>query len=66
MCKGDRIVFFAFDGEYIGNHRHDDMDYYETCDNCSNGVVEACERCVNLIEDKDIIPPSIVTELPTV
>ena len=55
-CGGSGTVWFAFPGpdrggEYLGNHRSDDLDEMEMCPHCGGrGIVEACDRCAELEE----------------
>ncbi len=50
-CKGTGNVWFSFGGKrYLGAHRSDDLDEMETCENCSNGILETCDRCAQLEE----------------
>lgn len=50
-CAGSGTVWFAFPGldrggEYLGNHRWDDLDELEMCDYCGGyGVTETCYEC---------------------
>ena len=49
-CGGTGSVWRAFDGTYLGNHRSDDMDELERCEECDHGIVEICARCEALCE----------------
>ena len=52
-CGGTGNVWYAFDGEYLGNHRCDDMDELETCDMCDgSGIGDYCDEC-QWSEDED-------------
>ena len=45
-CGGTGVVFRSFTGNYLGNHRCDDLDEMETCDECGgDGLSEMCEEC---------------------
>jgi len=45
-CNGTGIVWFAFDGEYLGSSRCDDMDDFEICMECQgSGIAEMCKQC---------------------
>lgn len=40
-CNGTGNVWFTFDGKYLGNHRSDDLDNLERCDDCEgSGIAE--------------------------
>lgn len=48
-CGGSGIVWFSFDGEYLGRRHCDDLDRMEPCDTCyGRGTVETCTRCIEL------------------
>ena len=49
-CGGTGSVWFTFDGKYLGNHRSDDLDELERCEECHAGIVELCARCETLAE----------------
>ena len=56
-CGGTGTVWFAFPGadrggRFLGNHRCDDLDDLELCEECNGGIVEVCPRC-ELLEDLD-------------
>jgi len=45
-CGGSGSVAYSFSGEYLGTKRCDDLDTFETCDECGgNGTSEVCEEC---------------------
>jgi hypothetical protein len=51
-CKGSGTVWFSFGssqyggGQYLGNHRGDDLDEMTTCEECGgSGLSEVCELC---------------------
>jgi hypothetical protein len=50
-CDGTGTVWFAFPGpdragEYLGNHRCDDLDEMDSCMECGgSGIVETCYEC---------------------
>jgi len=45
-CGGSGSVWCSFTGEYLGNHRSDDMDTLETCLECNGqGITEMCDDC---------------------
>ena len=44
-CRGSGTVYWLL-GEFCGpNHPCDDLAEPESCEECSNGVVELCDRC---------------------
>ena len=51
-CGGTGTVFYAVGGNFLGNHRGDDLDTMEPCEECHNGIVESCSRC-DLLEEMD-------------
>jgi hypothetical protein len=45
-CEGSGNVWRSFSGKYLGNHRCDDLDELETCEECrGSGVAEICDEC---------------------
>lgn len=45
-CGGGGYVWFSFTGEYLGNHRCDDLDELEQCEEChGRGIDEVCNEC---------------------
>jgi hypothetical protein len=45
-CKGAGHIWYAFDGEYLGSARCDDLDEMGPCDTCQgSGVTETCDSC---------------------
>jgi hypothetical protein len=51
-CGGTGTVYYDIGGNYVGEHMHDDMDSPESCDMCSGGTVDECDRCI-LLNDYD-------------
>jgi len=50
-CKGSGIVWFAFGGEYLGNHRCDDLNDYESCHQCGGyGLDFLCDECAEAMD----------------
>lgn len=48
ICKGTGTVYYLL-GEYCGPHHPcDDLAEPESCEECSNGVAETCDRCNQL------------------
>ena len=47
FCKGSGTVYYDLSG-HVRNFMMDDLDSPEPCDECGNGVVEQCDRCVML------------------
>ncbi len=57
-CGGTGSIWLDFAGRYLGNHRSDDLDDAEPCDNCGgSGIVEVCDRCQmqDELEDEEFI-----------
>ena len=53
-CGGSGSVWRAWDGEYLGNHRCDDLDEMTSCDNCGgSGIESVCEECRFLAEKEE-------------
>ena len=50
-CGGSGNVWWSFPGlglggKYLGNHRSDDLDEMETCEECGgSGIIETCYEC---------------------
>lgn len=50
-CGGKGNVWYAFPGpdlggEYLGDHRCDDLDEMDTCQECGgSGICETCYKC---------------------
>jgi len=54
MCDGTGNVWFTFDGQYLGNHRSDDLDELERCEDCDGtGISEECDRCLDARADEE-------------
>ena len=57
-CGGTGNVWFSFPGpdrggEYLGNHRSDDLDEMDTCMRCGgSGTIEVCYECQSA-QDED-------------
>lgn len=52
-CGGSGNIWLDFKGQYLGNHRCDDLDEMEMCEGCGgSGIIETCDRC-QLLEDMD-------------
>jgi len=52
-CNGTGTVWFAFDGEYLGSSRCDDIDDLRTCAECEgSGITEMCDYCQDQIEQE--------------
>lgn len=50
-CNGTGSIWLDMLGHYLGNHRSDDMDELERCEECDgSGIVEECEACQALEE----------------
>lgn len=48
-CGGSGNVWFSLGGRYLGNHRCDDLDELETCEECrGSGTIETFDRCAML------------------
>lgn len=53
-CGGTGNVWFTFDGKYLGNHRCDDLDELQRCDDCEgSGLSDVCELCAYQEEDDE-------------
>ena len=53
-CGGSGIVWYSFTGEYLGNHRSDDLDDLDTCPECHGlGIDGLCSYCEELLHDED-------------
>ena len=58
-CGGSGNVWYAFPGpdlggEYLGNHRCDDLDEMDTCEECGgSGITETCYECQEAAYDDD-------------
>jgi hypothetical protein len=51
-CGGSGDVWRSFSGEYLGNHRCDDLDELETCELCGGeGVTYFCHYCRERMEE---------------
>lgn len=55
-CGGTGNVWFSFPGadrggQYLGNHRCDDLDTLEPCEECHGGLTEICYECQDSEED---------------
>ena len=56
-CGGTGTVWFSFPGpdmggEYLGNHRCDDLDELDTCPRCGGrGITECCYECQEDMDD---------------
>ena len=51
MCGGSGTVWFDLGGKYLGNHRCDDLDVFESCEECGGrGTVEICDECQDALE----------------
>jgi hypothetical protein len=49
-CRGSGTVYWLL-GEYCGaGHPCDDLAEPESCEVCSNGILETCDRCTQLEE----------------
>jgi RecJ-like exonuclease len=47
-CGGSGHIWFSFSGRYLGQHRSDDLDEMDTCEECrGRGLVEVCESCLD-------------------
>jgi hypothetical protein len=45
-CGGTGYVWYSFSGKYMGNHRCDDLDQMECCDECGGeGTTDLCDEC---------------------
>lgn len=51
-CDGTGSYWVDIGGRYIGSHRSDDLSEMEYCEECSDGIVEVCDRC-QLLEEMD-------------
>ena len=53
-CGGSGTIWFDLAGRYLGNHRCDDLDVLETCEECGgSGVSEVCYECQEAWESED-------------
>jgi hypothetical protein len=53
-CGGSGNIWLDRRGRYLGQHRCDDLDEMETCDNCRGyGITDLCETCSDSYEDED-------------
>lgn len=58
-CKGSGTVWYAFPGpdlggEYLGDHRCDDLDEMDVCEECGgSGVSEICYECQESAADDE-------------
>lgn len=53
-CGGSGNIWLDFKGRYLGNHRNDDLDQMETCDECHGmGLSEVCEACTDICSDEE-------------
>lgn len=51
-CGGSGNIWLDFKGRYLGQHRCDDMDEMESCEECrGRGIVEVCEACSDAEEE---------------
>jgi len=42
-------IWLDFRGHYLGNHRSDDLDEMEVCDECGgSGTSEMCAECMDI------------------
>jgi len=47
------MVWFAFDGQYLGGSRCDDMDDLQICQECEgSGIIEMCDYCQDHLEQE--------------
>lgn len=45
-CDGTGSIWLDFAGRYLGNHRCDDLDVLEHCEECGgSGISETCYQC---------------------
>lgn len=50
-CGGSGTVWISFSGKYLGNHRCDDLDEMERCEECEgSGLTELCDECRDELE----------------
>jgi hypothetical protein len=53
-CGGSGHVWRSFSGKYLGNHRCDDLDELETCEEChGSGITEMCDGCQTKLEQDE-------------
>lgn len=53
VCAGKGEYAVDLGGRYVGPSKCDDLDDYETCDQCERGITEVCDRCRELEECDD-------------
>lgn len=52
-CHGRGSVWFSFSGEYLGDHRCDDFDEMEPCEECGgSGVIKTCDECIDARDEE--------------
>ena len=52
-CGESGTIWLDVKGRYLGNHRSDDLDDSEPCEDCGGrGIIETCARC-QLLEEMD-------------
>ena len=53
-CGGSGTVWYSFSGKYLGNHRCDDLDELEMCNECcGTGISETCDECLDAMDEND-------------
>jgi hypothetical protein len=53
-CSGSGSVWHDFNGAYLGNHRCDDLDSLEPCEDCGgSGLSEVCTECQEAYENEN-------------
>lgn len=53
-CDGTGSIWLDFAGRYLGNHRSDDLDQCEPCEECGgSGTSEVCGECQYAYECED-------------
>jgi len=53
-CGGSGGIWVDFKGRYLGNSRCEDLDEFETCEECGGrGISEVCESCQEEANDDD-------------
>ena len=45
-CGGSGTIWLDMKGRYLGNHRCDDLDEMDMCEDCGGiGITEVCYEC---------------------
>ena len=53
-CEGTGHFYVSMGGEYLGQHRLDDLDELESCDQCGgSGIDSLCEECWEAQQEED-------------